>query len=207
MEIKESKIKLTGTNKTLLEQIEILEKILFQNEKLKKVLTILSKSNLKDYYVAAGCINQTVFNYYHDNKIDFGIEDFDIVYFDQDLSYEKEDEVIKYVTDLLKDIPMKLDIKNEARVHIWYGQKYGKNIEPYTSVEDAISSWGTSITCIGVRLEKEKLVVCAPYGLNDIFTMTIRPIKRQYTKEQYDTKTTKWKNKWPLLNVLPWSNK
>lgn len=207
MEIKELEDKLIGTNKTLLEQIEILEKILFQNEKLKKVLTILSKSNLKDYYVAAGCINQTVFNYYHDNKIDFGIEDFDIVYFDQDLSYEKEDEVIKYVTDLLKDIPMKLDIKNEARVHIWYGQKYGKNIEPYTSVEDAISSWGTSITCIGVRLENEKLVVCAPYGLNDIFTMTIRPIKRQYTKQQYDIKTAKWKNKWPLLNVLPWSNK
>lgn len=198
--------KLNGASKTLSEQIEILKTILLKNEKLKKVLTILSESNLKNYYVAAGCINQTVFNYYHDNDIDFGIEDFDIVYFDDDLSYEKEDEVIKYVSSLLKDIDIECDIKNEARVHLWYGEKYGKNIEPYTSVEDAISSWGTSITCIGVRLEEGKLIVCAPYGLNDLFDMTIRPIKKQFSKEQYQIKITKWKNKWPLLKVLPWND-
>lgn len=196
--------KLNGASKTLSEQIDILETILFENKKLKTVLTILSQSNLKNYYVAAGCVNQTVFNYYHNNDMDFGIEDFDIVYFDEDLSYEKEDAVIKYVTNLLKDIDIKFDIKNEARVHLWYGEKYGKNIEPYTSVENAISSWGTSITCIGVRLEEDKLIVCAPYGLSDLFNMTIRPIKKQFTKEQYQIKTSKWKNKWPQLNVLPW---
>lgn len=198
--------KLIGMNKTISEQIDILEQILLQNEKLKEVLTILSKSKLKNYYVAAGCINQTVFNYYHGNKLDFGIDDFDVVYFDEDLSYEKEDETIKYVTDLLKDSSISLDIKNEARVHLWYGEKYGKNIEPYTSVEDAISSWGTSITCIGVRLENGKLIVCVPYGLNDLFSMTIRPIKKQFTEDQYQLKTAKWKSKWPLLKVLPWNN-
>lgn len=197
--------KLNGFNNTLLEQNYILEEILFKSEKLKEVLTILSHSNLKNYYVAAGCINQTVFNYYHNNDMNFGIEDFDIVYFDEDLSYEKEDEVIKYVTNLLKDIDVSFDIKNEARVHLWYGEKYGKSIEPYISVEDAISSWGTSITCIGVRLEEDKLIVCAPYGLTDLFNMTIRPIKKQFTREQYEIKTTKWKNKWPQLNILPWN--
>lgn len=197
--------KLNGVNKSISEQIDILETILLQNEKLKEVLTILSKSKLRNYYVAAGCINQTVFNYYHGNKLDFGIEDFDIVYFDEDLSYEKEDEVIKYVTNLLKDIKVELDIKNEARVYLWYGDKYGKMIEPYTSVEDAISSWGTSITCIGVRLEEDSFVVCAPYGLNDLFSMTLRPIKKQFSEEQYLIKTKKWQNKWPLLTVLPWN--
>lgn len=196
--------KLIGTNKSLLEQVDILQEILFKNDKLKKVLEILSKSKLKNYYVAAGCINQTVFNYYHDYEVDFGIEDFDIVYFDQDLSYEKEDEIIKYVSDLLKDVSIKLDIKNEARVHLWYGEKYGKDIRPYESVEDAISTCGTSIACIGVRLEDDKLLVCCPYGLNDLFGMTIRPIKRQFTKEQYLLKIKKWQSKWPLLKVLKW---
>jgi len=197
--------KLIAINKPISIQIKVLETILLQNEKLKKILTILSKSKLKKYYVAAGCINQTVLNYYHNNDMNFGIEDFDIVYFDNDLSYEKEDKVIKYVTELLKDIDVELDIKNEARVHLWYGDKYGKNIEPYTSVEDAISSWGTSITCIGVRLEKGKLVVCAPFGLNDLFSMTLRPIKKQFSEEQYNIKSVKWKNKWPLLKILPWN--
>ena len=87
--------KLIGTNKSLAEQLDILERILLKNEKLKAVLTILSQSKLKNYYVAAGCINKTVFNYYHNNDLDFGIEDFDIVYYDEDLSYEKEDEKMK----------------------------------------------------------------------------------------------------------------
>ncbi len=74
------------------------------------------------------------------------------------------------------------------------------------NLEDAISSWGSSITCIGVRLEDNKLVVCAPYGLNDIFSMTIRHIKKQFTEEKYQEKTKKWKNKWPLLTIIPWNN-
>ena len=185
-------------------QIKNLENILFQSQKLKKVLEILSKSKLKNYYVAAGCINQTVLNYYHNYESDFGIEDFDIVYYDKDLSYEKEDQIIKYIADLLKDIPIKIDVKNEARVHLWYKEKYGNEIKPYASLEDAISSWGTTITCIGVRLENDKLIVYTPYGLDDIFNMTIKPIKRQFSKEQYNLKTTKWKNKWPLLKIMPW---
>lgn len=197
---------IVGIDKPINEQLEILEDILLKNKKLKEILKILSKSNLKNYYVAAGCINQTVFNYYHGYEFDYGIKDFDIVYYDKDLSYEKEDEIIKYVSNLLKNIPVELDIKNEARVHLWYKDKYGKEIVPYTSVEDAISSWGTTITCIGVRLENNKLVVCAPFGLNDLFSMTIRPVKRQYTEEQYLIKTEKWQKKWNKLKVMPWNN-
>ena len=63
-----------------------------------------------------------------------------------------------------------------------------------------------SITCIGVRLENNKLVVCAPYGLNDLFSMTIRPIKRQFAKERYLEKTANWKKKWPMLTILPWND-
>lgn len=197
--------KIIGKNKSILEQIAILEKIILKNKKLKELLTRLSNSDLKNYYVAAGCINQTIFNYYHDYELDYGINDFDIVYYDDDLSYEKEDEVIKYIKELTKDMNIDLDIKNEARVHLWYEEKYGQKIEPYTSLEDAISSWGTTITCIGVRLEKDKLVVFAPYGLNDLFDMNVRPIKKQFTQEQYLLKTKKWQSKWPQLKVSNWN--
>ena len=68
-------------------QIKLLESILLSNIKLKEILVRLSKSKLDNYYVAAGCINQTVFNYYHGYDLNYGIEDFDIVYFDTDTSY------------------------------------------------------------------------------------------------------------------------
>lgn len=195
---------LNGYNLPLDQQIGILTEILLSSNKLKIVLERLANSNLENYYIGAGAINQTVFNYYHGYDMDYGISDYDIVYFDEDLSYDKEDKIISYVHDLLKDIDVIMDIKNEARVHLWYQEKYGNKIEPYINLEDAINSWGTSITCIGVRLDNNKLIVYAPYGLNDLFSMTIRPIKKQLSKDGYLNKTTKWKNKWPMLKIMPW---
>ena len=196
--------KLVGKNKPLDEQLEIFENILLQNETLKEILVRLQETSLENYYIGAGSINQTIFNYYHDNKLDFGINDYDIVYFDRDTSYEKEDEIIKEVEEKLNGIDAKFDIKNEARVHIWYSEKYHTKKEAYTSVENAVSRWGTTVTCVGVRLEKDKLKVFAPYGLNDIFNMIIKPVKCDSTKEQYDARCKKWKEKWPKLEIVSW---
>ena len=191
-------------SKNLNEQLKDLEEILFKNETLKEVLRRLEKSNLKNYYVGAGCINQTVFNYLHGFKIDDNINDYDIVYYDEDTSYEKEDIVIKYVEALLSDLNIKLDIKNEARVHLWYNKKYNENRKPYVSLEEAIARWGTTITCIGVRLEEGNLIVDAPYGLNDLFNMIIRPVKIDFTEADYIKKVNKWKKNWPKLTIMPW---
>lgn len=47
----------------------------------------------------------------------------------------------------------------------------------------------------------------APYGLNDLFKLTIRPVKENFKREQYLVKTKKWSEKWPLLTIIPWINK
>lgn len=196
--------KLVGEDLPLHKQIIILSNILKQNTKLMNILEILEEDGIKDYYVGAGAINQTIFNYYHDYEIDYGIKDYDIVYFDKDLSYEKEDQIIKRLQEKFKKLNVSTDIKNEARVHIWYQEKYGMIIQPYTSVEDAIASWGATITCIGIRLEKEQLIVYAPYGLNDIFKGIIRPVKKQFEKSAYDERASRWLKKWPNLNKIDW---
>lgn len=196
--------KLVGFQKPILEQLEILEQILRMNTKLMAILEILEKDGLQNCYVAAGAINQTVFNYYHDYKIDYGIKDYDIVYFDGDLSYEKEDLVIKRLTPLLDGIGVDVDIKNEARVYLWYYEKYGELRDPYVSVEDAIASWGATVTCIGVRLVNGKLDIYAPYGLDNLFGMIVRPVKRDFKKENYDVRASRWIKKWPKLSKIEW---
>lgn len=195
---------LNGVNCSIEEQLVILEKILKYNTKLMKILDILEKDGIKNYYVGAGCINQTVFNYLHGFDIDYGIKDYDIVYFEKDTSYESEDIVIKRLENKFRDLDVVVDIKNQARVYIWYYEKYGIKRLPYTSVEDAISSWGATVTCIGVRLENGKLVVYAPYGLSDIFGMIIRPVKRDFTKEAFDERALRWMSKWPNLKKIDW---
>lgn len=198
---------LEGKNKSLNEQLLVLESILNKSKKIKEILRVLeqySKENqdFKNYYLAAGCINQTIFNYYHNYDLDYGIGDYDIVYYDEDTSYEKEDIIIKDLKERLKHLDLKFDIKNEKRVHIWYNEKYKTNRKEYQSVEDAISKWGTTITCLGVRMENNKLIVCAPYGLNDLFNLILRPVKIDFTKEDYEKKVTKWTSKWELLKVI-----
>ena len=139
------------------------------------------------------------------SKVD-GLKKKLVPYFDKDLSYEKEDKIIKEVSELLKNLNVKLDIKNQARVHLWYGKKFGHEIKANKSVEEAISKWGTTVTCIGVRLVNDKLITFAPYGLNDLLSLIIRPNKDNFIKEDYDKKTKKWKSKWPNLTIIPWDN-
>ena len=200
---------LDGLNKSIDVQLDVFEKIISNNKKLMKILDVLEKyalenPNFKNWYVGAGGVNQTVFNYYHGYESDYGIKDYDIVYFDEDTSYEAEDVIIKDLEKRLKDLDIVSDIKNQARVHIWYNPKYGTNREPYTSCEDAVSSWGSTVTCIGIRKENGQLIVYCPYGLNDLFSLTIRPVKRYFDKESYEARSKRWKAKWDKLNIVEW---
>ena len=77
-------------------------------------------------------------------------------------------------------------------------------IEPYPSIEAAISSWPTTATCIGVRMQRDDLIVYAPYGLNDLFDMIARPNKVQITEAIYIKKVDRWKTCWPKLQIIPW---
>lgn len=183
-----------------------LTEILLGNKNLKIILERLEGYGLENYYVAAGAIGQTFFNYCHGFELESNIGDYDIVYFDEDISYEKEDKIIKGISELLKDVDVKKDIKNQARVHLWYGKNFGHEIEANKSLEEAISKWGTTITCIGVRMENGKLKIYASYGLDDLFELIIRPNKKDFIKRDYDLKSNKWKKKWPKLTIMPWDN-
>ena len=62
-------------------------------------------------------------------------------------------------------------------------------IEPYKNSEDAINNWIATVHSIGITKENNQIKVYAPYGLNDIFSRTIRPIKHSNnSKELYNKK-------------------
>lgn len=195
-------------NKGIHEQIEALERILAQNPAIPYALEVLHKE-FDHAYLGAGCIVQTVWNDQTNRSIDYGIHDLDIVYYDEkDLSDEKEIAIEKRLQSLLSDTPFKIDAKNEARVHLWYEEKFGKRIEPYPSLEDAINSWPTTATAIGVKLDqKGNLNVYAPYGLHDLFGLIVRPNKLLISRDVYEAKVAKWLAHWPELEVISWEER
>ena len=194
-----------GYNSDLHTQLDLLSKIVMLNQPLFDILNKATTIGLQDYYIGAGCVAQSVWNYQMGLELTYGISDIDFVYFDNtDLSAEAENSTIAKAESVLNPCPIKLDIKNQARVHLWYKNHFGYEIKPYESLEDAINTWPTTATSIGIRLENNKLKVYAPYGLNDLFGMIVRANKAQITEEIYVRKVQKWSAKWPALTVIPW---
>lgn len=136
------------------------------------------------------------------------IKDFDLVYFDPDISYEAEDVFIRKGEELFKDIGIPVEIRNQARVHLWYGKRFGNNeIEPHVSTEDAIDRWPTTATSVGVRIEPTGAWrFYAPFGLDDLLGLVVRPNKRKVTQVIYDQKAERWKKAWPKLEVMTWQD-
>jgi uncharacterized protein len=159
---------------------------------------------LPGWYLGAGCIAQTVWNLAHSKPPGVGILDYDLVYFDPDLSESHEDDVRAEARALTADQPIDLDVKNQARVHLWYSDRFGYEIKPYSSIEEAIASWPTTATAVGVRLLERELDVYAPFGLEDLVNLTVRANRVQITPEIYDKKVARWIGLWPRLTVLPW---
>ena len=187
-------------------QVQKLNISIMKNPIVGEILKIAPSLRIPNWYLGAGCIAQTIWNEAHGFDPTFGIKDYDMVYFDvSDLSYEAEDRVVRLTKNALSHLNAPTDVVNEARVHLWYRDHFGFNIEPYNSAEEAISHWPTTATSIGVRYNKSgTFIVCAPFGLEDLFELVVRPNKKQITKDIYLQKVGRWIKNWPKLKVIPW---
>jgi uncharacterized protein len=188
------------------QQLELLQHIILSNEILKKILMKSRNLNMDNYYIGAGCITQTVWNYLSNKPLNYGIKDIDFVYFDhQSMDYASENKVISIIKDLFQDLAVDIDVKNQARVHLWYKDHFGYDIKPYISLESAINSWPTTATAIGVRmLKNNQLYIYLPFGLNDLLSKIVRPNKKQITQDIYEGKVARWIENWPDLKIIPW---
>jgi uncharacterized protein len=164
-----------------------------------------SEVGLPDCWLVAGCVAQTVWNDAFGRPAGHGISDIDLVYFDgADLSAEAEARHAERIRTLFADLGLWVDVKNEARVHLWYAEKFGKALAPYVSTEDAITTFPTTATAVGVQPHANELRVFSPYGLSDLLGLIVRPNKKQITRPIYDAKVKKWLARWPELRVVPW---
>lgn len=174
------------------------------NEALRECLHRFPALNLPAWYLGAGCVAQTIWNLAHGKAPSADILDYDLVYYDRDLSAEREDRVTREARELVADLHIELDVTNEARVHVWYPARFGYSIQPYQSTEDAIGTWPTTATAIGVRQSGRQLEMWAPFGTDDLFNLVVRPNRVQITPAIYDAKVTRWVARWPSLVALTW---
>jgi uncharacterized protein len=188
------------------EQLTCFQAALRRNPTLTGVLTRARDLNLPGWYLVAGCLYQTVWNVVTGQPAEAGILDYDLAYFDDsDLSFDAEDAVIAAGAAVFGDLPAPVQIRNQARVHLWYEPKFGIACPPHASTEAAIDTYEATTACLGVRLESgDRWRVYAPHGLSDVFNLVARPNPVLAPREVYLAKTQRWQRQWPALTVLPW---
>lgn len=195
--------------KSINNQLDTLIYILKKNKELMEILDYIAELKLPNFYIAAGSIFQTVWNYYDGKELNYGIKDIDVIYFDNsDIRVEKDLEYYNIIKNYVKqkNLNYEIDVSNEARMHLWkmeHGQ--GSNLKPYKNSEDAISKWIATIHAIGITKENNQIRVYAPYELSDIFSKTIRPIKHNgNSKELYNKKVSSWNERFKGLTIIEW---
>lgn len=158
---------------------------------------------LPDAWLVAGCLAQTVWNVITGRAIDHGISDYDVFYFDPDTSWEAEDEAIRDVHARLGHLGAKIEIRNQARVHLWYPDKHGLPYPPLTCSTDGIDRFLTQNTQLGVRRSGDSCEIYAPHGFDDIAALIVRPNRAlNFSVANYAAKTARWKALWPEITVV-----
>jgi len=187
-------------------QRDALEAIVRSSPLLMEVLRGLRNENLPETLLVAGAIYNLVWNRLTGRDDVRGINDIDVFYFDaRDTSYEAEDVVIRRLEQRFSHLPLPVQVRNQARVHLWFPQKFGMPFAPLTSSAEMLGRYASTTHAVGVRLEADDtLTIIAPFGLDDIFSFRIVPNRVLRNQPAHEAKAARAKSLWPELTVLPW---
>src|SRR5438067_1792854 len=135
---------------------------------LMRVLRTVRDLDLPDWMVFSGAVYQPVLNHLTGRPPDYGVRDFDLGYFDPfDISYEAEDAVIRRVAAAFAEpLGSKVEVRNQARVHLWFEDHFGEAYSPLASTAEALQRFATPMFAVGIRLDgDDRLCIEAPFGL------------------------------------------
>jgi hypothetical protein len=71
-------------------------------------------------------------------------------------------------------------------------------------VPDAIATYPTTATAIGIRRHEGRIELCAPFGTHDLLAGIVRPNKALVTEAAYTAKAARWRRLWPQLTIEAW---
>ena len=184
-----------------------LESSLRDNPVVSSVFDSWAELALPNCWMVAGAVFQSFWNSVHGYSPLHGLSDIDLIYFDaDDLTEETENEHYLRINRCYDNLNIRFDVKNEARVHLWYEDRFGYPIAAYTSAEAAMETFPTTAGSIGIRANGQALEAFAPFGFDDLMNLIIRPNKRQITRSIYEEKVARWKQNWPRVRYLEWDD-
>lgn len=136
------------------------------------------------------------------------IKDYDLFYFDStDCSGESEERANRCAAELFTDLGCEIDVRNQARVHMWYAQEFG--VEGYPRLKrstDGIDHFLAVCCMVAIRRTSAgRIDLYAPFGVDDVLERVMRPNPwyPNAPRDCYNRKAERWRVLWPDLKVEP----
>ena len=170
------------------------------------MLAAMRTFDAPDLWLVSGLLFQSVWNVLEDKPRGHGILDYDLFYFDPDTSEEAEDRWIKRAAAHFAFASREVQLRNQARVHLWYPEKFGT---PYPQLQcscDGVRQFLMPACMVAVLPQSNgSLELFAPLGLDDIFDRLIRPnpLWQGPPRPRYLEKAARYMRDWPSVRFAP----
>jgi hypothetical protein len=166
----------------------------------RTLLGRLRAMDLPECYLTAGCLFQTAWNHLSQRSPAWGIKDYDIFYCDsRDLFWDAEDRVIRQVEKATADLPIQVEVRNQARVHLWYRERFGVQRPQLGSTRAGIDRYLIFCTCVGIEAHTGDLY--APDGLDDLLAGVLRMNPRNPQLDLFRQRAESYRQRWPWLRI------
>ena len=168
------------------------------------VLEGAQRLGLPDHALMAGAGYKAVWNALTGREPGYGINDYDLAYFDgSDLSWDAEDAVIRRAEPEFSGLPVPVEVCNQARVHLWFNEKFGTDRAPLRNTEDALRHFASLTHAVALRLDETGVPdLLAPLGLEAVFDQTVRPMPGVANPDGWNRKCDSQKRLWPELDFV-----
>ena len=177
-------------------------RLVLQNPINRILMDRLPPLELKDAWLVAGSLFQTVWNVQSGRAPTEGIKDYDIFYFDDDdLSWDSEDREIRRIRDVLGDVGANIELRNQARVHLWYADRFGPGYPPLQCSRDGVDRFLVDCTRVAIRIGATVGELYAPTGLDDLYSGVLRPNPLNLRPKLFLEKAESYRARWPCLRV------
>lgn len=169
------------------------------------IVAAMSTFGAPDCWLVSGALFQTVWNVLDGMPRRHGIKDYDLFTFDEDLSEEAEDRWIARAKAHFAFAPCEVQLRNQARVHLWYREKFG--IPEYPRLRsscDGVRQFLMPACMVAVRPTANGLELFAPLGVDDVFDRVLRPnpLWQGRPRAEYRAKVARYMRDWPSLRCV-----
>lgn len=164
-----------------------------------RLLGLVETLALPDCWIGAGFVSNAVWDHLHNRSCSPPGGDVDVIWYDRQRCSADEDRAIE--THLQVSSPaVAWSVKNQARMHRRNGDR------PYLSATDAMHYWPETATAVAARRVGQSVEIAAPFGLDDLLGLVLRPTPRFRAEKQHiyeeRIEAKEWVHTWPGLRKV-----